>query len=104
MATKSAEFVHLHNHSEYSLLDGAAPITDGKGRPSEWMQTMAKMGYKALGLTDHGNLFGAIEFYKACKDVGIKPIVGMEAYVAPTSRFDKDLRAGEASNHLTLLA
>ncbi len=104
MSAKAPEFVHLHNHSEYSLLDGAARLTDDKGKPSEFIQTMAKMGYKALALTDHGNLFGAIEFYKVCKEVGIKPIVGIEAYLAPKSRFDKEQRAGEASYHITLLA
>lgn len=104
MTKKSVPFVHLHNHSEYSLLDGAAPIVDAKGRPSEFLQTMAKLGYPSLALTDHGNMFGAMEFYKACHDVGIKPIIGMEAYLSPTSRFDKDLRAGEASHHLTLIA
>lgn len=102
--TKSVEFVHLHNHSEYSLLDGAAPLTDGKGNPSEFIQTIAKMGYPALALTDHGNMFGAAEFYKSCKAVGVKPIVGMEAYVAPGSRFDKEARIGEASYHMTLVA
>ncbi len=104
MTVKSADFVHLHNHSEYSLLDGAARLTDDKGKPSEFIKTMAKMGYSALALTDHGNLFGAIEFYKVCKEVGIKPIIGMEAYLAPNSRFDKEGRMGESSYHLTLLA
>lgn len=104
MTTKTAEFVHLHNHSEYSLLDGAARLTDDKGKPSEFIQTMAKMGYPALALTDHGNLFGAVEFYKVCKEVGIQPIIGMEAYVAPGSRFDKDQRLGEAAYHMTILA
>ncbi|MFN0117157.1 MAG: DNA polymerase III subunit alpha [Elusimicrobiota bacterium] len=104
MADKKVPYVHLHNHSEYSLLDGAARLTDDKGKPSEFIQTMAKMGYPALGLTDHGNLFGAMEFYKVCKDVGIKPIIGMEAYVAPASRFDKEGRMGESNYHLTLLA
>ncbi len=104
MAEKKSPFVHLHNHSEYSLLDGAARLTDDKGKPSEFIQTMAKMGYPALALTDHGNLFGAVEFYKACKDVGIKPIIGMEAYISPTNRFDKEQRLGEASYHITLIA
>lgn len=104
MAKKSVPFVHLHNHSEYSLLDGAAPLTDSKGRPSEFLQTMAKMGYTSLALTDHGNLFGALEFYKACHDTGIKPIIGMEAYMAPSSRVDKGQHAGEAASHLTLIA
>jgi DNA polymerase-3 subunit alpha len=104
MSKKPCEFVHLHNHSEYSLLDGAARLTDDKGKPSEFIQTMAKMGYPALALTDHGNLFGAMEFYKACNDVGIKPIIGMEAYIAPTSRYDKEQKLGEASYHITILA
>lgn len=104
MTTKTVPFVHLHNHSEYSLLDGAARLTDDKGKPSEFIQTMAKMGYTSLALTDHGNLFGAIEFYKVCKEVGIKPIIGMEAYVAPTSRFSKEQRMGDAAYHMTLLA
>jgi len=104
MTTKTADFVHLHNHSEYSLLDGATRLTDDKGKPSEFIQTMAKMGYPALALTDHGNLFGAVEFYKVCKDVGIKPIIGMEDYVAPGSRFDKDQKMGEASYHMTILS
>ncbi len=97
-------FVHLHNHSEYSLLDGAARLTDDKGKPSEFLQSMAKIGYPALALTDHGNLFGAMEFYRACRGVGIKPIIGMEAYLAPGSRFDKDQRMGEATSHMTILA
>jgi len=104
MTTKSVEFVHLHNHSEYSLLDGAAPLTGDKGQPSEFLQAMAKMGYPAMALTDHGNMFGAVEFYRSCNAIGMKPIVGVEAYVAPGSRFDKDQRMGEATNHLTLLS
>ena len=55
MAKKNVQFVHLHNHSEYSLLDGAARLTNDKGKPSEFIETMAKMGYPALALTDHGN-------------------------------------------------
>lgn len=104
MAKKTADFVHLHNHSEYSLLDGAARLTDDKGRPSEFLKTIAAMGYPALALTDHGNLFGAVEFYRSCNDVGIKPIVGIEAYVAPGSRFDKEHRMGESMHHMTLLS
>jgi DNA polymerase III subunit alpha len=104
MPEKKSPFVHLHNHSEYSLLDGAARLTDDKGKPSEFIQTMARMGYPALALTDHGNLFGAVEFYKVCKEVGIKPIIGMEAYISPTNRFDKEQRLGEASYHITLIA
>jgi DNA polymerase-3 subunit alpha len=104
-------FVHLHNHSEYSMLDGAAKITP-------MVQEAARLGQPALGLTDHGYLFGAYEFYTACQKAGIKPIIGLEAYVTPgTSRFDRhkvqwgeawqrgdDVSGGGAYNHLTLLA
>jgi DNA polymerase III subunit alpha len=92
-------FVHLHCHSHYSLLDGASPIKGLVARAKE-------LGMNALALTDHGNLYGALEFYKACKDVGINPVLGYEAYVAPGSRFDKSgaLSSKEATYHLTLLA
>ncbi len=103
MAQTKTEFVHLHNHSEYSLLDGAVAFTDAKGKPSAFLQAMVKMGYHSLALTDHGNMYGAIEFYSACKAVGLKPIIGMEGYIAPGSRFDKDQRMGESASHLTLL-
>src|SRR5438876_8986478 len=99
-----AQFVHLHNHSEYSLLDGAARLTDEKGNPSEFIKTMAQMGYPALALTDHGNLFGAVEFYRVCTEAGIKPIIGMEAYLAPKSRMDRTGTIGTAAYHLTLLS
>jgi DNA polymerase-3 subunit alpha len=91
-------FVHLHCHSHYSLLDGASPI--GK------LVARAKShGMNALALTDHGNLHGALEFYKKSKEVGINPILGYEAYVAPGSRFERDAAsAKEAAYHLTLLA
>ncbi len=93
-----APFVHLHVHSEYSLLDGACRIP-------ELAETAAAHGMPALALTDHGNLFGAIEFYKACREAGVKPIIGCEAYLAPGSRFDR--KSGgprESSTHLLLLA
>ncbi|TWT95223.1 DNA polymerase III subunit alpha [Botrimarina colliarenosi] len=92
-------FVHLHCHSHYSLLDGASPVKKLVARAKE-------LGMNALALTDHGNLYGALEFYKACKDAGINPIVGYEAYIAPGSRFDKEgaSRSKEAAYHLTLLA
>ncbi|MDR1401321.1 MAG: DNA polymerase III subunit alpha [Endomicrobium sp.] len=104
----AAEFVHLHNHTEYSLLDGACRVTDDKGNPSELFYLIAKE-YKmqALAITDHGNMYGAIEFYQAAKKSGIKPIIGCEIYVALKSRFDKsDTRNknGENYNHLTLIA
>src|SRR5262245_1927534 len=91
-------FVHLHCHSHYSLLDGASRIPE--------LVTRAKgLGMNALALTDHGNLYGAIEFYQECKSAGLNPILGYEAYVAPGKRGDRDARRrGDASNHLTLLA
>ena len=92
-------FVHLHCHSHYSLLDGASPVKKLVSRAKE-------LGMNALALTDHGNLYGALEFYKACKEQGINPIVGYEAYIAPGSRFNKEgaTRSKEAAYHLTLLA
>ncbi|HET6882146.1 MAG TPA: DNA polymerase III subunit alpha, partial [Pirellulales bacterium] len=91
-------FVHLHCHSHYSLLDGASPI--------EGLVARAKsLGMNALALTDHGNLYGALEFYQKAKSAEINPIVGFEAYIAPGSRFNKDVsKNDEASYHLTLLA
>jgi DNA polymerase-3 subunit alpha len=92
------EFVHLHVHSDYSLLDGACKIDRLVGRAAE-------LGMPAMGLTDHGNLFGAIEFVRTARRHGIKPIVGYEAYIAPGSRFDRSTgRVGHGSYHLTLLA
>jgi DNA polymerase-3 subunit alpha len=91
-------FVHLHCHSHYSLLDGASPIDAMVARAKE-------LGMNALAITDHGNLYGALEFYTTCRDAGINPIIGYEAYVAPGSRFDRSAGAkGETSYHLTLLA
>src|SRR5450759_1311763 len=75
------QFVHLHVHTEYSLLDGASRIDD-------LAKTAKEMGMPAVAITDHGVMFGVIEFYKACKETGIKPIIGCEVYVAP-DRFDK---------------
>ncbi|MBI3410140.1 MAG: DNA polymerase III subunit alpha [Planctomycetes bacterium] len=94
----SRSFVHLHCHTHYSLLDGAS-------RVPELVELTKSLGMNALAITDHGNLFGAIEFYKKCKDAGINPIIGYEAYVAPASRQEREAkRRGEAGFHLTLLA
>jgi DNA polymerase-3 subunit alpha len=94
----SRPFVHLHCHSHYSLLDGAAPL-------EKLVDKAKSSGMNALALTDHGNLYGALEFYKKAKGAGINPIIGYEAYIAPGSRLQKDLSdSGEASYHLTLLA
>jgi DNA polymerase-3 subunit alpha len=91
------KFVHLHVHSHYSLLDGAIPV-------GKLVKAAAEYEMPALALTDHGNMFGAIQFYRACKGAGIKPIIGMEAYVAPGSRFEKKKTAGGAFFHFLLLA
>jgi len=91
-------FVHLHCHSHYSLLDGAASI-------DRLVNRAAEHGMNALALTDHGNLHGALEFYRKAKKAGLNPIIGYEAYIAPGSRFDKDQSSmRDASYHLTLLA
>ena len=91
-----SEFVHLHIHSEFSLLDGANRIKDLPVRAKE-------LGMKAMAITDHGVMYGAIDFYKACKKEGIKPIIGCEVYVAPRSRFDKE-PIDKQYYHLILLA
>jgi DNA polymerase III subunit alpha len=92
------DFVHLHLHTEYSLLDGAC-------RVDELVDQAAKMGQKAMAITDHGNMFGAIAFYDAAKAKGVKPIIGCEIYVALGSRFEKSGSGiTEAYNHLTLLS
>ncbi len=89
-------FVNLHVHSEYSLLDGACRIKDMVKRAKE-------MGQTALALTDHGNMFGAVDFYNECKNAGIKPIIGCEVYVAPRTRFDKSYGEDSRPYHLILL-
>ena len=95
-------FVHLHLHSQYSLLDGAIKI-------DPLFERVKSLGMPAVALTDHGNLFGAIEFYDAARRHGVKPILGCEVYIASNSRFDKEKREHDASgfdaiNHLLLLA
>ncbi len=93
-----ARFVHLHCHTHYSLLDGANRIPD-------LVAAARRLGMKALAITDHGNLFGSVEFYLAALKAGIKPILGMEAYIAPGDRRERDARGiSEASYHLLLLA
>ena len=92
-------FTHLHVHTDYSLLDGACKV-------ESLVKEVQKLGMKAIAITDHGNMFGAIEFYKAAKALDIKPIIGMESYIAPQSRHDRKnaTRSKEASYHLPLLA
>lgn len=89
-------FVHLHLHSEYSLLDGACRI-------SEIPKRAKAEGHTAVAITDHGVMYGAVEFYKACVAEGIKPIIGCEVYVAPRTRFDKTYNEDSESGHLVLL-
>ena len=103
-------FVHLHNHTEYSMLDGAA-------RVDEMVLTAKADGQRAIGITDHGNLYGVIDFYETCRKYDITPIIGLEAYMAANSRFDRPPRRGKMDDtggeteggqklyhHLTLLA
>ncbi len=91
-------FTHLHVHTEYSLLDGACRIEQLVLRAKE-------LGMQSLAITDHGNMYGAVDFYKACKKEGIKPIIGCEVYVAPSgrSRFGRDVALDHDYNHLILL-
>ncbi|MBI3818404.1 MAG: DNA polymerase III subunit alpha [Planctomycetes bacterium] len=94
--SNAADFVHLHVHSHYSLLDGANRIDD-------LVASATKDGHTALALTDHGNLFGAIEHYSKCKKAGVRPIIGCESYIARKSRMQKTDRDQNPYDHLTLL-
>ena len=89
-------FAHLHVHTEYSLLDGACRIKD-------LPKLVKEMGQTACAITDHGVMYGAIDFYRACKAEGIKPIIGCEVYVAPRTRFDKQHEFDSEARHLVLL-
>ena len=95
------EFVHLHNHTEYSLLDGMIRIA-GKG-PSNFLKNLAKNNVKAFAMTDHGNMYGAIEFYKNAREVGLKPIIGCEFYTTP-HKYNVIDKNKSSYNHLTVLA
>ncbi|QRY49745.1 DNA polymerase III subunit alpha [Mycolicibacterium septicum] len=108
--SSSGSFVHLHNHTEYSMLDGAAKITP-------MLAEAQRLGMPAIGMTDHGNMFGASEFYNSATKVGIKPIIGIEAYIAPASRFETkrvqwgdpsqksdDVSGSGAYTHMTMVA
>jgi len=94
---KPSDFVHLHNHTHHSLLDGLTKIPD-------LVDMIKKMGMEAVAVTDHGTMSGSIELYKSAKDAGIKPIIGLEAYVATRSRFDRDPAKDKQRYHITLLA
>src|SRR5438270_3354499 len=93
----SSPFVHLHVHTHYSLLDGACRVPD-------LVRRCKQLGMDSLAITDHGCMFGVIEFFNECKKEGIKPILGMEAYMAPGDRRDRQAAPGEAAYHLLLLA
>lgn len=90
-------FVHLHGHTEFSLLDGLCKILD-------LVKRVKDLGMNALAITDHGAMFGAIQFYKTCQKAGVKPIIGCEVYVATRSRSDKEVGKDQDRNHLILLA
>lgn len=91
-------FVHLHTHTEYSLLDGSNKI-------KEYVKRVKELGMNAAAITDHGVMYGVIDFYRQAKEAGINPIIGCEVYVAPNSRFDRELTGGEDRYyHLVLLA
>ncbi len=92
-----SQFVHLHTHTEYSLLDGLSKIP-------KLVKTAKDLGMDALAITDHGAMYGAIEFYKACLESGVKPIIGCEMYVAPRSHKSKEGKADAEPYHLTILA
>ncbi len=93
-----SDFVHLHVHTQYSLLDGACLIKN-------LVDAARRMKMPGLAITDHGNMFGAIEFYQSCMQSGIKPIIGSEVYMAPNTRLDRTIyKGGETANHLILLA
>lgn len=89
-------FVHLHVHTEYSLLDGACRIKN-------MMERVKELGQDAIAITDHGVMYGVIDFYKAAKAAGIKPIIGCEVYVAPRTRHDRVHGVDNEANHLVLL-
>ena len=95
-STRDPRFTHLHVHTEYSMLDGISRIPDLVARTGE-------LGMDALAITDHGTFYGVVDFYSACKEAGIKPIIGCEVYVAHGSRFDKQ-GSERSPNHLVLLA
>jgi DNA polymerase-3 subunit alpha len=90
-------FTHLHVHTEYSLLDGAAKI-------ESLVQKAAELGMTSLAITDHGVMYGIVDFYKACKKYGVKPIIGCEIYVAPGKRTEKGINKDDKNYHLVLLA
>src|SRR3954464_8390649 len=96
-SSSSSSFVHLHVHTHYSLLDGACKIP-------QLVKRVKALGMNACAITDHGCMFGVIEFFNECKKEGIKPLLGIEAYMAPGDRRDRQSVHGENAYHLLLLA
>jgi DNA polymerase-3 subunit alpha len=90
-------FINLHNHSEYSLLDGLSS-------PIDMAKKAKQLGQQAIAITDHGNMFGVIEFYKACKKENIRPIIGVETYLNPDINPEKNKTSGKLRYHLCLFA
>ena len=97
-------FAHLHLHTEYSVLDGMCALDRGEKHHSPLMDQARKLGQVAMAITDHGNLYGAVHFYKAARKHGIKPLMGCEIYVTPGDHREKTLVNGRQANHLVLLA
>ena len=90
-------FAHLHVHTEYSLLDGFSNI-------KKLVKHVKEMDMPAVAITDHGTMFGVIDFYKAAKDIGVKPIIGLETYMAARTMHDRNSKLDRSSPHLLLLA
>ncbi|MCP5100767.1 MAG: PHP domain-containing protein, partial [Chloroflexi bacterium] len=97
MCPDHKEFVHLHVHTEFSLLDGLSRIND-------LVERAVELNQPAIALTDHGVMYGTIPFYRACKSAGIKPIIGIETYMAMRTLHDKDPQLDKRRNHMLLLA
>ena len=91
MAAKGS-FTHLHTHTEYSMLDGASRLDD-------LVDAAVADGQPALGITDHGNMYGVLDFYAACRNAGINPVIGTEAYMAGESRHERPVRRGQGRRH-----
>src|ERR1041384_5561695 len=94
---EASDFVHLHNHTQYSLLDGLTKL-------QPLMERVSELGMEAVAITDHGTMSGAVEFYRAAKTKNLKPIIGLEAYIAQLRHIDKDPLKDRQYYHLTLLA
>src|SRR4051812_10918225 len=94
---KPSDYVHLHNHTQYSLLDGLTKIP-------QLMERVKKLGMESVAITDHGTMSGVIEFYRSAKAAGVNPVIGMEAYIASRGLTDKDPTKDRQYYHLTIIA